>query len=157
MKNDEKPFDEVQKALALKRHEQPPAPFFNRFSDEVLDRLHAPQPPEPLNWCQRLGLGEDPKPVLLCLLGLAVCGALVIGLITALNVEKPPETLSTQAGDPSQSVNGAVADDDASALPGFEPLAPQDGQAGLTMPVVAPLRDGVSGQEEPPVPPPPRE
>lgn len=147
MKNDERSFDDVQKALALKRHEQPPPPFFNRFSDEVIDRLHAPRPPERLNWCQRLGLGEDPKPVLLCVLGLVVCGALVVGLIAALRVEKPPETLATQAGDPSQSVNPAAQDQSgASALPGFEPLAPQDGQSGLTMPVLAPMRDtpGVS-------------
>ena len=153
MSNDEKPFDEVQKALALKRHEQPPAPFFNQFSDEVLGRLHHPPSPEPLKWCQRLGLGQDPKPIVLCLLGLVVCGALVFGLIAALRVEKPPETLATKMIDPSQSSNSAAPSPDRTSLPGFKPLAPQEGQAGLTVPVIAPMIDGPTDtHSEPTIP-----
>ena len=36
--------DELQRMLALKRHEAPPAPFFKGFSDKVIAGLDAPDP-----------------------------------------------------------------------------------------------------------------
>jgi hypothetical protein len=71
----------------------------------------------------------------------------VFGLIAALLVEKPLETLATKVIDPSQSASSAAPGPDRSSLPGFEPLAPQEGQAGLTVPVIAPMDDGPSNND----------
>jgi hypothetical protein len=79
--------DELQKMLALKRHETPSPRFFKGFSHEVIDRLHAPEPPVDQPWWQRLGL--DSKPVLVCASGIGVCGLLVVGLVASLRVEPP--------------------------------------------------------------------
>ena len=79
--------DELQKMLALKRHETPSPRFFKGFSGHVIDRLHAPEPPVDQAWWQRLGL--DTKPVLVSITGVAVCGLLVVGLVASLRVDPP--------------------------------------------------------------------
>jgi hypothetical protein len=79
--------DELQKMLALKRHETPSPRFFKGFSGQVIDRLHAPESPLDQAWWQRLGL--DSKPVLVSITGVAVCGLLVVGLIASLRVDPP--------------------------------------------------------------------
>ena len=79
--------DELQKMLALKRHETPSPRFFKGFSGQVIDRLHSPEPPIHQAWWQRLGL--DSKPVLVSITGVVVCGLLVAGLVASLRVEPP--------------------------------------------------------------------
>jgi len=83
--------DELQRMLALKRHEQPPRNFFPGFSQKVMDRLQNPEPPPEPTLLQRLGLDFDTKPVLICLSGLAVCGSLAFALISARSVKAPPQ------------------------------------------------------------------
>ena len=89
MKDDPDKMDELQKMLALKRHETPPPRFFKGFSDQVLNRLHSPEPAGDQTWRQRLGLDIDSKPVLVCVSGVVVCGLLVVGLIVSLRVNPP--------------------------------------------------------------------
>jgi hypothetical protein len=85
--------DELQKMLALKRHETPSPRFFKGFSGQVIDRLHSPEPPVEQAWWQRLGL--DSKPVLVSITGVVVCGLLLVGLIASLRVDPPkPAPLS---------------------------------------------------------------
>jgi len=79
--------DELQKMLALKRHETPSPRFFKGFSGQVIDRLHSPEPPIDQAWWQRLGL--DRKPVLVSITGAVVFGLLVVGLVASLRVEPP--------------------------------------------------------------------
>src|SRR2546426_449952 len=96
----DKQQEELQRMLAMKRREAPPPRFFNGFSDRVLDRLNAPEPPEPETLWHRLGLSGDGRPVLVCASGVLVCGLLVFGLIASLRVgptqsaPQPPEDLS---------------------------------------------------------------
>jgi hypothetical protein len=87
MKPDPDPSDELQKMLALKRHETPSPRFFKSFSTEVIERLHAPEPPVDQAWWQRLGL--DSKPVLVSITGVVVCGLLIVGLVASLRVDPP--------------------------------------------------------------------
>jgi hypothetical protein len=94
--NHDKP-DELQRMLALKRHETPPPRFFNGFSDKVIDRLDAPEPIGDQAWWQRLGL--DSKPVLVCASALVVCGLLVVGIIASLRVERPKPPPRAQGDD----------------------------------------------------------
>ena len=87
MNPDQDKQDELQKMLALKRHESPSPRFFKGFSGQVIDRLHSPEPPVDQAWWQRLGL--DSKPVLVCASGIGVCGLLAVGLVASLRVEPP--------------------------------------------------------------------
>ncbi len=92
--------DELQRVLALKRHETPPSRFFTGFSDKVIDRLHVPGPAEVKTWWQRLGFDADNKPVLICASGVIVCVLLGIGWIASLRVERPkaaPQSLDDQS------------------------------------------------------------
>lgn len=92
--------DELQRVLALKRHETPPSRFFTGFSNKVINRLHSPEPPEVKTWWQRLGFDPDNKPVLICVSGVIVCGLLGVGWIASLRVERPkaaPQTLDDQS------------------------------------------------------------
>ena len=95
----DKQQQELQKMLALKRHEAPPPRFFRSFSEQVIDRLHAQEPPAPATLRQRLGLDIDSKPVLVCASGIAVCGLLVVGLIASLRLgppQRPPRAPEDQ-------------------------------------------------------------
>lgn len=90
-------MDELQRMLALKRHETPPPRFFKGFSHQVINRLDAPEQPGPQTWWQRLGLEVDSKPVLVCVCGVVVCGLLLLGLIGSLRIIPPkpaPRALS---------------------------------------------------------------
>ena len=119
--------DELQKMLALKRHESPPPRFFKGFSDQVIGRLHAPEPLGKLTWGQRLGLDLESKPILVCVSGVVVCGLLLVGLIASLRVE-PPKPAPPSPDDKTHlvvtpSLNAAAGAD--------SPLAPAVGGAPL--------------------------
>ncbi len=86
MSSDHTGFDKLQRLLALKRHEQPPPRFFNDFSDRVLGRLHIAAPAEPMSWWQRLGLELDLKPAFVCAWGIVLCGILLTGIISSLQL-----------------------------------------------------------------------
>lgn len=83
-------FDQLRKLLALKRHEQPPPGYFDKFSKHVIMRLHAGDKGEVETFSERL-FNEAPwlqailhafqtKPVLAGGSGAAAC-ALVLALI----------------------------------------------------------------------------
>lgn len=89
--------DEVQRILALKRHEQPPAEFFKGFSESIIDRIHAAGPPPKLTLRQRLSVEFYGVPIYVCVVGVLVCGLLVGGLIAALRVPPPKPGNSNHA------------------------------------------------------------
>jgi hypothetical protein len=89
MNSEQDKLNELQRVLALKRHEQPPTQFFHNLSDNVLQRLQSPEPPPEPTWRQKLGLDFDSKPVLVCATGVGVCGLLLLGLIGAQHAEPP--------------------------------------------------------------------
>src|SRR5262245_58675994 len=95
MKPDDSSQDELQRVLALKRHEQPPRTFFKGFAEKVMDRLQNPDPPPAPTLLQRLGLEWETKSVVICLSGLAVCGLLAYVLIRARDIKAPPPMNST--------------------------------------------------------------
>lgn len=131
-------FDDVQKALALKRHEQPNPNYFSGFSHEVIQRIHTPDPPRPLTWAERLGLGEDARPFWLCGLGTLVCGLLVVTLVASLRMDKPQANLAPDLGQ-SPVAGGAVSNHvSGQPLPGFQVLPGQNGEQRSTAPVLAP-------------------
>lgn len=106
--------EDIARALALKRHEQPPRPFFKNLSSAVIDRLQHPEPPPPPTLLQRLGLDFDRKAVLVCLSAVVVCALLAFGWIQSRNV-KPP---APQAGSPGASGSSLMEN------PSLRPAAP---------------------------------
>lgn len=103
--------DELQRVLALKRHEAPPPRFFKGFSHQVLDRLNSPEPVIPQTWWQRLGSDLESKPVLVCGSAIVVSGLLMVGLIASLRVD-PPKPAGRRAGQNDH----LIADPPAAAL-----------------------------------------
>jgi hypothetical protein len=135
--------DELQKMLALKRHETPSPRFFKGFSGQVIDRLHTPELPVEQAWWQRLGL--DSKPVLVCASGVVVCGLLVIGLVASLRVPPPkpvpraPDDKTHLVVAPAPAAGAAPASQD---NPLTSPGADEAPQIGEPITVVPPSAFG---------------
>jgi len=121
MNTEQDKLSELQKVLALKRHEQPPTQFFHKLSGNVIQRLQTPEPPPEPTLRQRLGLDFDTKPVLVCATGVGVCGLLLLGLISSQHVE-PPAAPSTN-GD-AMRLSLVPLSDSHSAAPGPAQIAP---------------------------------
>jgi len=132
MKPEHSSQDELQRVLALKRHEQPPRKFFKGFAEKVMDRLQNPEPPPEPTLMQRLGLDLDTKPVLICLSGLAVCGLLAYGLISSRNMKAPPPDATNPLG--SRPVHRSPGVD----APGLMPTPPvnQEESSGSSEPII---------------------
>lgn len=89
MKPEQDSEAEMQRILALKRHEAPPPAFFQGFSDKVIDRIHAAGPAPKLTLRQRLSVEFYGVPVYVCAAGVVVFALLVIGVISSLQVDPP--------------------------------------------------------------------
>ncbi len=90
-------FDDLQKLLAWKRHEQPPPGYFNQFSQKVIARIEVEEWRYQSSWWQRLVASFDAKPVFACAYGLSMGGLLFLGLGLAQILEQeqastPPVT-----------------------------------------------------------------
>ena len=125
--------DELQKMLALKRHETPSPRFFKGFSGQVIDRLHAPDPPVDQTWWQRLGL--DRKPVLVSITGVVVCGLLVVGLIASLRVD-PPKPAPADPDDQTHLVVAPQPNAAAVQAPSGNPLSSVAEMPRISDPVI---------------------
>jgi hypothetical protein len=88
MNPDPETFEELRRLLVLKRYEQPPPGYFDRFPREVIARIResecAPnltilQPPVP--WLQQLWDALEAKVVFPTVFGAAVCSVLILGLM----------------------------------------------------------------------------
>jgi len=146
MKPDNSTQDELQRVLALKRHEQPPRKFFKGFAERVMDRLQNPEPPPEPTFLQRLGLDFDTKPVLICLLGLVVCGLLAFGLISSRGIKAPPTGASDPLG--PRPVRGNAAGVEGASLMPTPPPKHEDSGGGAEPVIVSPD----PGQRIPPRP-----
>lgn len=86
MNPDSQNFDTLRRALALKRHEQPPPGYFDRFSRDVMARIKAGETGGEtdfeLSWMRRLLAMFDVKPVFAGAFGVGVCALLITGVVT---------------------------------------------------------------------------
>jgi hypothetical protein len=93
MNQDTENFEQLRRLLALKRHEQPPPGYFDRFSSQVIARIEngeRGQRDEPIGrllwevpWLQRIWAAFEAKPMLAGVFGVAVCGLLITGVVYA--------------------------------------------------------------------------
>ena len=135
MNNEHDKQDELQRVLALKRHERPPPRFFKGFSDKVIDRLHSPEPPADQTWWQRLGLDIDSKPLLVCASGIVVCGLLGVGLLASLRVERP-KPVPRSPDDQSQFVVAPPVNVLTAPAPQIAPVVRAEEMPGVGDPVM---------------------
>jgi len=130
MNPEQENFEQLRRLLALKRHEQPPPGYFDRFSVQVIARIRAGEQIADESWFERL-FGEvswfqrfwaafESKPVLAGSVGLAVCGMLAVGVVYSDQVE--PGNMAVL---PVAASEQPVATHFASQLvqPGFEQMA----------------------------------
>ncbi len=84
-------FEQLRRLLKLKRYEQPPPGYFDRFSSQVIARIRLGERGEEsavierllweAPWLQRIWAAFEAKPVLAGAFGLAVCGLLISGVV----------------------------------------------------------------------------
>jgi hypothetical protein len=110
MSQDTENFDSLRKLLTLKRHEIPPPGYFNNFSREVIVRIKAGEQGEDahgyvwqMGWLQRLWASIEAKPVLAGGLGLALCGLMVFGIVSAADAPLDMQTVTGISTENSQS------------------------------------------------------
>ena len=84
MSTDTQDFEKLRKLLKLKRHEQPPPGYFNRFSSLVITRLEKEGESEgEVPWLRKLfGLLES-SPMVAGLFGSALCALVIFGITVA--------------------------------------------------------------------------
>ncbi len=118
MSQDTENFDSLRRLLALKRHEEPPPGYFNRFSSQVIARIESGERGEKLSvlgwllweapWLERLWASLEAKPVLAGAFGVAVCGLLITGVMTSDKTETTPVALIPATAPVSGSVQIAT-------------------------------------------------
>jgi hypothetical protein len=148
MNPDPADFDALRRLLALKRHEQPPPGYFNRFSSQVIARIKAGERGEPAsvlerlfgkaNWWQRLWAGLESKPGFAGAFGAAVCALVISGIVYSEN-GPAPVAQSLMPAEPGVLYATAAA----TAANG--PLGQPEFNYGGTNPVV-PIADSLFGQ-----------
>jgi hypothetical protein len=106
-------FDQLRKALALKKYEQPPPGYFNRLPNQIMARIEAGEG-ETKFW-QRLIPTFTFRPAMAYGFGLAMCAAVALGVYYTSNL-------------PVNNNNGAMT---ASSMTPSQPpvLAPAPGPA----------------------------
>jgi hypothetical protein len=73
-------FAQLQRLLALKRHEVPPPGYFENFSRQVIARIEAQSAAQARSWWTRWLAELDLRPAVACAYSLAVGGVLLVGL-----------------------------------------------------------------------------
>lgn len=134
MTPEQHPDSEVQRILALKRHEQPPPAFFQGFSDRVIDRIQTAGPAPRPTLRQRLSVEFYGVPIYICAAGILVCGLLAAGLIASLRVG--PARPDPLAAVPDPSLGGpepvhALVPPTSTRSPGMNPGVAQPVRASL--------------------------
>ena len=97
MNPDSEVFEELRRLLVLKRYEQPPPGYFDRFPEEVIARIRQLESAEglanlhpPLPWLQRLWNALEAKVVFPTAFGAAVCSVLILGLMRSSVLQASP-------------------------------------------------------------------
>jgi hypothetical protein len=86
MNPDPQDFEQLRRLFAIKRHEQPPPGYFDRFSREVVSRIKAGEQGDRVHdgsWLQRIWAALETKPVFAGAFGASVCAVLISGLLSA--------------------------------------------------------------------------
>ena len=148
-------FDRLLQLLALKRHEQPPPGFFERFPRDVhmeilaqsnAHRMWAFKWGQDSNWLRQLLALLDEKPFVAGIVGVLACGLVVGGVLFTNYNPLPPASLTLDQSF-APSVAPALAADD--SLP-WASTAPSSSTNPIPdRPVPAMLFDGSTLRSQP--------
>ncbi|MDX1951805.1 MAG: hypothetical protein SFY81_06450 [Verrucomicrobiota bacterium] len=94
MSSDGEDFKDLQRLLALKRHEQPPPGFHERLPHRVITQIDLRYKPEPRNLWELLVARFDAKPLLACAYGFTISSLLLAGFRLAQYLENDGEGLN---------------------------------------------------------------
>ncbi len=142
MTPEQHPDTEVQRILALKRHEQPPPAFFQGFSNRVIEGIHSAGPAPRPTLRQRLSVEFYGVPIYICAAGVLVCGLLAGGLIASLRVGPAKPDPFASKSDPSGTTEPVHALVPPASTPGLVPAATQP-------PANHPIRASLAPSESP--------
>ncbi len=111
-------FQDLCRLLALKRYEQPPPGYFDKFSRQVIVRIRAGETGQDpsflekltveVRWLQRLWNGMEEKPVWAGAFGVAVCGVLFAGILYSERLDNSASTPFSLAGGPPPGLQERV-------------------------------------------------
>ena len=117
-------FEQLRRLLVLKRYEQPPPGYFDKFSSQVIARIEAgEQAADAMSlgrwlwdgvWLQRVWEALENKPALAGVFGVCVCGLLIVGIVQS--------DYPTNNRNPGVSISGTTVDDSAPVKPFISPL-----------------------------------
>jgi hypothetical protein len=94
MSENENNFEMLRRLLALKRHEIPPPGYFNRFSGEVIARIHVGEAGESTgDWSSRLLRAFEFRPAFAGAFASALVLLLVFGIVFAERPDSMPQLL----------------------------------------------------------------
>lgn len=107
MSQDSENFDKLRMLLSVKRHEQPPPGYFDRFSRDVMARIKAGESGGAagyeFSWFHRFLSMFDMKPVFAGAFGTVVCAFLISGVLSS------EQTPAVGSGVIPSSVTPAIA------------------------------------------------
>jgi hypothetical protein len=90
-------FEELRRLLVLKRYEQPPPGYFDRFPREVIARIRESESATnlaafrpPVSWLQRFWNALEASTAFQTGFSAAVCAVLILGLMRSAVVRPPP-------------------------------------------------------------------
>jgi hypothetical protein len=123
MNPDSENFDSLRRLLALKRHEQPPPGYFDRFPSQVLARIRAGEKGEPAAlidrlfgeaiWWQRVRAALEARPAFAGAFGAAGCALVISGIVYSENTSGPGATGLMANDNTAYFATAAVAMNDA--------------------------------------------
>jgi hypothetical protein len=94
MNSDPRTFEGLRRLLVLKRYEQPPPGYFDRFPGEVIARIREYKSAEGIEpgvaWLRRLWIALEYRAVFPAAVGAAVCSVLVLGLVRSSGIQASP-------------------------------------------------------------------
>jgi hypothetical protein len=98
MNSDPRTFEGLRRLLVLKRYEQPPPGYFDRFPREVIARIREYESKASVGpgmlWLRRLWNALEYRAVLPAAFGAAVCSVLVLGLFRSSGEHALPVAIS---------------------------------------------------------------
>jgi hypothetical protein len=113
-------FDRLLQLLAVKRDEQPPPGFFDRFPREVRRQIMAQDNPHASwlsqlkhesNWLRLALAMMEGRPALAGVFGVLACGLLIAGILYASDPRLPSTSLARDDGLAPSAMPALIADD----------------------------------------------